>query len=54
VTTTAYIGRLLDLLVNDSELDKAMARCAASLGTGQGQSSCGNVGDIIRSNFNQK
>ena len=54
VTTTAYIGRLLDLLVNDSELDKAMARCADSLKADQGQSSCSNVGDIIRSHFKQE
>jgi hypothetical protein len=54
VTTTDYIGRLLDLLVNDTGLDEAMARCAASPNAVQVQSSCGNVGDIIRSNFNQK
>jgi hypothetical protein len=54
VTTAAYIGRLLELLVHDSALDEEMARCADSLKADQVQYSCGNVGDIIRSNFRQK
>ncbi len=54
MTTTAYIGRMLELLVNDTELDKSMAQCADQLEGKQGQSVCGIAGDIIRSNFNQK
>jgi len=54
MSTTAYIGQLLDLLVNDTELDKSMARCADQLEGKQVQSVCGITGDIIRSNFSQK
>lgn len=31
-TNTEYIGQLLDLLINDSALDKSLARCADLLG----------------------
>lgn len=54
VTTTAYIGRLLDLLVNDSTLDKEMSRCVNLPVSGQASpnQAVGHfVGDKISANY---
>jgi hypothetical protein len=54
VTTAAYIGRLLELLVHDSALDEEMARCAnlqASGPASPNQAVGDFVGDKISANY---